>query len=53
MSYTAIKVNVGNASQGTTIGFKYPSVLGFLEKGKTYTLQFKARALSNSKITKE
>ncbi|MBP3930483.1 MAG: tail fiber domain-containing protein [Peptostreptococcaceae bacterium] len=50
MSYTAIKVNVGNASQGTTIGFKYPSVLGFLEKGKTYTLQFKARALSNSKI---
>ena len=53
MSYTSIRVSTGNASIGTPVGFEYPSILGFLEKDKIYTLQFKIRSLNNTKILDE
>lgn len=53
MSYTAIRVNTSNATTGTPVGFEYPSVLGFLEKDKIYTLQFKIRNLNNTTLLDE
>ena len=46
--YTSIKINTGNTPIGKDIGVKIPSTLGYLEKGKKYTLQFKCRSLVNN-----
>ena len=48
MSYTSIVINTGEANIGDLVGFNIPSTVGYIEKDKIYTLQFKCRALSNS-----
>ena len=53
MSYTAIRVNSSTATVGDPVGFEYPTVLGFLEKDKIYTLQFKIRNLNNTTLLDE
>lgn len=50
MNYTSIIVNTGNADVNSLVGFNIPSTIGYIEKDKIYTLQFKIRALSNSYI---
>lgn len=46
--YTSIKVNTGSAANGQAIGIKVPTSLGYIERGKTYTLQFKYIPLENN-----
>ena len=48
MSYTSIIINTGEANTGDLVGFNIPSTVGYIEKDKIYTLQFKCRALSDS-----
>ena len=40
-SYTSIKINTANAAVNSKVGIKIPTTLGFLNKGETYTIQFK------------
>ena len=46
--YTSIKVNTGSAANGQAIGIKVPTSLGYIERGKTYTLQFKYIPIENN-----
>lgn len=47
-SYTSIKINTANAAVNSKVGIKIPTTLGFLNKGETYTIQFKYIHLSGS-----